>query len=195
MNYSIDDLLIRPGAGETSATHLDIKIRSAALGGHFSVMEGTIEPRHLLAPHAHANEDQAVIVLSGELFFEIDRADGLHFQAAAGSYIVKPRGVPHAFWNPSDVPARYVELSTQDGFEGFVDSLGQVGTLRGVAKSRGDYDMSWYFEDVPRLMRDHALRGISSLELPFDDLATLDPATLIARVREHLPGAPPRLGA
>ncbi len=32
---------------------------------------------------------------------------------------MKPRGIAHAFWNPSDVPARIVELIVPAGVEGY----------------------------------------------------------------------------
>jgi hypothetical protein len=30
-------------------------------------------------------------------------------EAPAGSYVIKPRGLPHAFWNPGSTPALALE--------------------------------------------------------------------------------------
>jgi hypothetical protein len=37
-------------------------------------------------------------------------------EAGPGDTVVKPRGVPHAFWNPGDEPVRFLELITPPAF-------------------------------------------------------------------------------
>jgi len=37
-------------------------------------------------------------------------------EAGPGAVLVKPRGVPHAFWNPRDQPARLLEIISPAGF-------------------------------------------------------------------------------
>jgi hypothetical protein len=39
---------------------------------------------------------------------------------STGNYVIKPRNVQHAFWNPGSEKVSYVEYSTEDGFEGYV---------------------------------------------------------------------------
>lgn len=120
--YTVSDLLISKDAGETTATDMIIKARSSKLGGHFSIMEGFIAQHELLAPHQHESEDQCVFVIEGQLEFEVGGKRGLHFSAGAGDYLLKPRGVMHSFWNTQPQRVRYIELSTADGFEKYVDS-------------------------------------------------------------------------
>ena len=51
--------------------------------------------------------------------------------ATPGSYILKPRAVPHTFWNPGPEPALLVEMITPAGFEQyFIEMVGlmQAGT-------------------------------------------------------------------
>jgi quercetin dioxygenase-like cupin family protein len=164
------DLLVLPGAGEKSGTHLAIKIRSGLLGGDFSVMEGIIKPHELLAPHTHQYEDQAVIVLSGTLTFEVGGDDGVCFEAPSGSYVVKPRGVAHAFWNSGDEPARYVELSGRDGFERFIDSTTQRGAAQAAQDAKSELGTEFHYDRIPELMRKHQLTHLAAVEVPWAQL-------------------------
>jgi hypothetical protein len=47
-------------------------------------------------------------------------------EAVAGDLVVKPRGIPHAFWNASEAPARIVELIVPAGFEGYFRQMAPV---------------------------------------------------------------------
>ena len=119
-----EDLLIRPrlGDGEKTATDMTIIARAEALGGDFTIMQGRIGPKRLLPPHTHTYEDQAVYLIEGTLEFEVGGEGGLRFRAEKGDWVLKPRGIQHTFWNPSeDVTVQYIELSGKDGFEKFVD--------------------------------------------------------------------------
>lgn len=40
-------------------------------------------------------------------------------EATPGSYIYKPCGVPHTFWNPTDEATRLLEIISPAGFEEF----------------------------------------------------------------------------
>ena len=161
--YDVKDLLKLPGEGEETASDMVIKARARDTGGDFSVMEGTIGSRKLLAPHIHKFEDQLVFVITGELVFEVDGEDGLQFSAPAGSYIQKPRGIQHAFWNSTDEDVRYIELSGRERFEGYVDSQ-KNGQLESTLKAEADWGMVWKFDDVQRLMEENDLDGLANSE-------------------------------
>jgi quercetin dioxygenase-like cupin family protein len=158
--YKVTDLLKLPDEGEETATDMLIKARARDMGGDWSVMQGTIGSKKLLSPHTHKFEDQAVWVINGELTFEVDGEDGLTFKAPAGSYVQKPRGVKHAFWNSTDEEVRYLELSGREGFEGFVDSQ-KNGTQEATIKSEKDWGIYWDFCDIARLMEDNNLDGLA----------------------------------
>lgn len=96
---SASDLVVLPGQGEQTASDMVFIMRSARLGGHFSIMQGEVRPGELLAFHTHANEDQHMYLVDGELHFEVGGADGLRFTAGAGAHVPKPRGSSHGFWN------------------------------------------------------------------------------------------------
>lgn len=51
------------------------------------------------------------------------------FKAAAGAYVLKPRGVPHTFWNPGPEPARVLEIISPAGFEGYFEELAESSPL------------------------------------------------------------------
>lgn len=163
--YTAKDLLKLPGEGEKTGLDMVIKARARDMGGDFSVMEGVIHPHCLLAPHSHKFEDQLVFVITGTLSFEVGGAEGLTFSAPAGSYVQKPRGIVHGFWNPTDTPSRYIELSGRSGFEGFVDSTAQ-GNLYATAHADHDWGMVFSFTDTLRLMKEHSLTGIAMMDVP-----------------------------
>jgi mannose-6-phosphate isomerase-like protein (cupin superfamily) len=95
-----------------------------ATAGAGSVVVHPIAPRTLGAPvHTHRREDEWSYVLEGELGVELA---GEALVARAGDLVLKPRDVPHAFWNPGDVPARVLEIITPSGFEHFFAGVGRL---------------------------------------------------------------------
>jgi mannose-6-phosphate isomerase-like protein (cupin superfamily) len=73
----------------------------------------------LVVPHTHDDYDQAVFVIRGEIQMRFG-SDGDIITAGAGSYAVKPRGLAHSFWNPSETETVfYIELSANKTFEDF----------------------------------------------------------------------------
>jgi quercetin dioxygenase-like cupin family protein len=103
-----EQLQIGPGLGVV------FKIEGYETGGAFSVVEHPIEPRTLVIPHVHEREDEFSYVLEGEIGARIGEQE---LTAGPGAYVLKPRGIPHAFWNPTDRPARVLEIISPAGFE------------------------------------------------------------------------------
>jgi uncharacterized cupin superfamily protein len=86
-------------------------------GGGFALVEHPLAPRTLAAPlHVHRNEDEYSYVLEGEVGVQIGDEVGY---ARPGDLVFKPRGIPHAFWNRSDAPARLLEIISPAGFEAY----------------------------------------------------------------------------
>lgn len=162
--YELKKFLKLPGEGEKTQSDMVIKARSEDLEGDFSVMEGIIYPNELLAPHTHDHEAQLVYVISGTLEFELGGKEGIQFSAPAGSYIIKPKGIMHAFWNTSEEPARYIELSGKAYFEGFVDSKAK-GDFHAITNSK-KYGMTTHIRESMRLVRQNKLKGLSMMEFP-----------------------------
>ncbi len=77
--------------------------------------------------------------------------------------IVKPRGIPHAFWNPTDQPARLLEILAPSGFESYFAELGAIfaqggppdpAALQAVAER---YGLTMDPASIPRLAAAHGL--------------------------------------
>ena len=102
---------------------VDFKIPAAMTGGAFSIVEHPLDPGRLIPPHIHYKEDELSYVLSGEIGVRIGDRDHL---AGPGSYVFKPRGIPHTFWNAGPEPARLLEIISPAGFETFFAELGEL---------------------------------------------------------------------
>ena len=135
---------------------LDIthKVTAAASGGSLVVDEWCLAPGQTIPPHTHLREDECSYVLEGELTCYVG---GEVVRANAGSYIVKPRRVPHAFHNAGARTVRVMEILTPGGsFEGYFDryeeiasrstSVGDHETAR-AELSKG-YDITWHDDMV-----------------------------------------------
>ena len=66
--------------------------------------------------HVHDAEDEVVIVLEGELDYQVGEDRGV---IAAGGLLWFPRRVPHAVGNLTDAPCRFVTIATPSGIEDF----------------------------------------------------------------------------
>ena len=86
-------------------------IRGEQTGGRFAVVEHPLPPHSMGSPvHTHTREDEITYVAEGTVGVQIgDKV----YEAGPGVTIRKPRGIPHAFWNAGDTPARLSEISRQ----------------------------------------------------------------------------------
>ncbi len=86
----------------------------------YALCEARVLPGGGPPPHIHHREDEAFFVLEGEISFMLgDRK----VVARPGSFIQGPRGIPHAFKNESEAPARVLILVTPPGFEKFMEEF------------------------------------------------------------------------
>jgi quercetin dioxygenase-like cupin family protein len=129
--------LVEPGQGKTImlfAVRFDYKVTSADSGGALSALEVTIPPKILVKPHNHSREDEFTVVLAGTVGARVgDRV----VDAGPGASMVKPRGIPHAMWNPGPEPATVLEVLSPGGLERYFEELAPV--LRDKAPP-SDYD-------------------------------------------------------
>ncbi|MFT5681638.1 MAG: mannose-6-phosphate isomerase-like protein (cupin superfamily) [Myxococcota bacterium] len=159
------DLVVHPGQGEATASDMKMIFRPSRLSGHFSIMEGEVRPGELLAFHSHVNEDQHMYIIEGELNFEVGGVDGIRFTAGPGSHVLKPRGSSHGFWNLGDTTARYIETSTEDGFEKFIDGRAE-GLASMLGQAQGELDMSFEIQRSLEVMKEFSLTGLAGANLP-----------------------------
>src|SRR6266480_6957806 len=105
MASAISPKVIAPGEGKTVklfGVRFSYKVESADSGGSLAVLEVEIPARTLVKPHSHSREDEFSVVLEGTVGIRVgDRV----LEAGPGSYLVKPRGIPHAMWKATSDPA------------------------------------------------------------------------------------------
>ncbi len=132
-------------------------------GGTFALVEHPMEPRALGAPmHTHQHEDEYTYVLEGEIGFQIGEEVRV---ARPGDLVFKPRGVPHAFWNAGDVPARALEIISPAGFERYFAELAPLfppanqGPLdqEAIGAVRARYGLEMDMGSIPALAERHGL--------------------------------------
>ena len=92
--------------------------------GRLSMLEVTIPPRTLIKPHTHTREDEFSLVLSGPI--GLRSGDETTEEVPTGTWLVKPRSVPHAMWNLADEPARVLEVVMPGGLERYFEEIEPV---------------------------------------------------------------------
>ena len=95
-----------------------------ATGGVISFVELAMDGRHLIRGHVHARTDVWIHVLHGQVGVRVGDQEAV---ATAGDYLLKPRGVPHAMWNPGDEPNRLIEILTPGDGELFFRDAAALG--------------------------------------------------------------------
>ncbi len=99
------------------------RLESKHTDGTLAILEVVIPPGRLVKPHRHAKEDEYTLVLEGSVGVRLgDRVT----KVGAGSYVVKPRDLPHAMWNSGDGPARIAEIVVPGGLEDYFEELDPI---------------------------------------------------------------------
>ena len=119
----------RPGEGGTVDNPLGgdvvFKARGEQTEGTLTAFETVVAPGEGPPLHTHANEDESLYVLDGEVRFKL----GDEIRAApAGSFVFIPRGAPHTWQNVGDGPARVLIHFTPSGMERFFDGFAALET-------------------------------------------------------------------
>lgn len=172
-------VLVRPGEGARLPTlGITHKVAAEASGGSLAIDEWGLAPGEMIPPHTHAREDECSFVLDGELTCYVG---GDVVTAPRGSYVLKPRGVPHAFYNAGTETVRVVQiLAPGASFSGYFDEYEGIAASpdpRRRARPRAD--------GRPRLS------GTQRASLPH----RLRPRALLrrrAREQDAFPGRPGR---
>jgi mannose-6-phosphate isomerase-like protein (cupin superfamily) len=157
--------LVGPHEGDrmsVGATRTSLKLHSALTDGRLAIVQHTLLPRRLAAPmHRHSREDEISIVLSGRLGAKL--GDDI-VMAAPGSYLLKPRGQWHTYWNAGDTDLTFCELLVPAGVEGYFDRLSRLfaaGRVPGddsVRRLADEYGLQFDVHSVPELCRQFGLR-------------------------------------
>ena len=138
-------------------------LRGERSGGRFALVEQTIPPRALAAPiHTHEREDEYSFVLAGRLGVQI--GDEV-VEAGPGDLVLKPRGIPHAYWNPSDEQTHLLEIISPAGFDQYfadlAPELARPGEpdLGALAEIRARYGLTMDIASRERLTGEHGLEA------------------------------------
>ena len=136
-------------------------LRPEQTGGAFGLIEHTIPPRALAATmHVHEREDEFSFVLSGRLGAQI--GDDV-VEAGPGELVLKPKGVPHAFWNPGDEETRLLEIISPGAFAQYFADLAPVLSAEGapdfaaLAAIRARYGLTMDITSIESLVQQHGL--------------------------------------
>ena len=124
-------------------------IPSDATGGKLSVFQATLPEGFSPPRHIHTREDEAFLVLEGEVCFDLD---GQHRLAGPGTSVYMPRGVPHTFRVKSRV-ARMLGVMTPGAFEQLFHKLSIPAGARALPEP-GTVPF-----DVPRVMAEQTRLG------------------------------------
>jgi len=153
-----NEILIGPEEG-AYLPELDIvhKVTAGASGGSLKIEEWGLPPAQMIPPHTHAREDECSFVLEGDLTCYVG---GEVVIASRGSYVIKPRGVAHVFYNAGAGTVRVMEILTPgEAFEGYFDEYEEIASRnmsdeehrRARANLGARYGITWHDERVPEV--------------------------------------------
>ena len=133
-------------------------LASSSTGGGFGLIEHDLPSRQLGSPiHTHEREDEYSFVLIGQLTAQV--GDTILI-AGPGELIVKPRGIPHAFWNARSEPVRFLEMICPGGFEEYFFEMAapfNARDMEAIAAIRDRYRLTVKPESIPELLERHGL--------------------------------------
>ncbi|MBJ7330386.1 MAG: cupin domain-containing protein [Solirubrobacteraceae bacterium] len=121
--------VVLPGQGTTiqgpAGGPLTFKVRAEDTGGMLTALENEIAPGDGPPLHVHDAQDEAWLVLEGDLRFQLGEEIS---DAPSGTFVFVPRGVAHCFVSAGSAPARILVLFTPAGMEPFFDRFAALPT-------------------------------------------------------------------
>ena len=144
-------IVVKPGEGHSvwlGGMSVVFKLSGAETRGAFAVVEHPIDPGRLVLPHVHLHEDEHSYVLEGRIGARVGDHEVV---AGQGSYVVKPRGLMHTFWNAGPGPARLLEVIAPAGFEKYFAELAEAGDPNRKQQLATKYGVTYSDEWVAEL--------------------------------------------
>ncbi len=154
----MSNLFLPPGYGHS--VHMGghgvvFKVSGNQTGETLSIVEHPVPPGGFAGPpHTHSREDEVSYIVEGEIKFLI--GDEL-IHAPTGSYVLKPRGIPHTFWNAGDKPAHILEIITPAGLEKYFEEVapafkpGQPPDAHMIIQTAAKYGLQMHVERLGEL--------------------------------------------
>jgi quercetin dioxygenase-like cupin family protein len=112
------------GKRMSNDTHFLYKVTNEEADGRFALLQGGLAPRMLIPPHVHEREDEMTIVIRGTLGARVDDEE---YELGPGGVLLKPRGILHAMWNPTDEPQVLLEYITPGAYVAFFEEVAALG--------------------------------------------------------------------
>lgn len=159
-----ENVIVEPGDGRLVAfmgTQVTFKIQGGQTSGAFSVVEAVYPPGNFTPPHRHEKTDEIGYILEGELGVMVAEED---FSAGAGTFFLRPKGVPHALWNTTDRPVRFLDMYTPAGMEAWYEELSRLvsaerkPSLDEIFEAGRRFDTVFMPELAPPLIRKYGLK-------------------------------------
>ena len=128
--------------------------------GQLAIVQHVVPPHGLGAPlHTHSATTEVHICVAGRIGARVGGTDRV---LDVGELSVAPIGIPHTFWNPTDEPARILEVITPPGFEKYFDDLrkgfGPDGfDFEVVGAAMAAHDIEADMASIPALLGEHGL--------------------------------------
>jgi mannose-6-phosphate isomerase-like protein (cupin superfamily) len=96
-------------------------VRQNQMDNHFSAVEVYVESRRIGPPiHHHKELDELMYVTEGTAGVMIE--DEV-FIVEKGSFLLRPHGLVHTFFNPSDKPLRFIDIFPNQNFEDYLEDM------------------------------------------------------------------------
>jgi mannose-6-phosphate isomerase-like protein (cupin superfamily) len=155
----MESIVVRPDEGRSiSLGGMAVVFRpfEQDTAGAFAVVEHPMEAGRLTWPHVHTREDEYSYILEGVIGARV--GDQVIEAAGVGSYLRKPRNVPHAFWNPGPTPALLLEIISPPGFEAYFVELAEAGDPHRRVELAQKYGVTYFSDWIPNLTAKYKLK-------------------------------------
>jgi mannose-6-phosphate isomerase-like protein (cupin superfamily) len=152
------EIVVKPSDGHSvwlGGMGVVFKVSGAETRGAFAVVEHPIEPGRLVRPHVHLHEDEYSYVLEGTIGARIGDQEVV---AGPGTYVIKPRGLMHTFWNAGPGPARLLEVISPAGFEKYFVELAEARDPSRRQELATKYGVTYSDAWVPELTSKYNLK-------------------------------------
>jgi mannose-6-phosphate isomerase-like protein (cupin superfamily) len=152
-------IVVKPDEGSSvwlGGMGVVFKLSGVDTAGAFAVVEHPIEPGRLVLPHMHQHEDEYSYVLEGTIGARVGDCEVA--AAGPGSYLLKPRGLMHTFWNPGPGPARLLEIISPAGFETYFAELAEAGDSSRHSELAAKYGLTYSSDWVAGLISKYHLK-------------------------------------
>jgi mannose-6-phosphate isomerase-like protein (cupin superfamily) len=105
-------VVVKPGEGHRIG-NVEFLARSADTP-RFTFAWIEIQPGRVLEAHTHDEEDDAFLIIEGEMTFDLEAGP---VKAPPGTFVLVPPGVEHGFRNEGETAVRMLNIHAPGGFD------------------------------------------------------------------------------